>query len=101
MSRDTEPKFKCDRCGLCCRKLKGSPLAMLDRGDGVCRYLNDDNLCTIYENRPLICNVDKLYDNKYSGRITREAYHLLQEQACKKLKEEANQLLGDMNAFTL
>lgn len=101
MSRDTEPKFKCDRCGLCCRKLKGSPLAMLDRGDGVCRYLNDNNLCSIYENRPLVCNVDKLYDNQYSGRITREAYHLLQEQACKKLKEEANQLLGDMNAFTL
>ena len=47
--------FYCDRCGACCRNLRKSKLyAELDRGDGTCRYLAG-NLCSIYENRPLLC----------------------------------------------
>ena len=43
------------RCLLPC--LAGSLLlAELDRGDGVCRHLNDkSNLCRIYDDRPPIC----------------------------------------------
>ena len=41
--------FECDKCGACCRSLKRSELySKLDRGDGVCKYLND-NLCSIYD----------------------------------------------------
>ncbi len=31
----------------------------LDRGDGVCRHLTDDNLCAIYETRPKECRIDQ------------------------------------------
>lgn len=87
--------FNCDKCGLCCRQLKKSPflrntqLSLLDRGDGVCRHLKEDNTCAIYEKRPLICNVDKLYDCMLMGKMSREQWYRLQEQGCKKLKEQA------------
>lgn len=39
--------FKCDKCGECCRHLdKSEEYRELDRGDGVCKYL-DQNLCSI------------------------------------------------------
>ena len=35
--------FHCDKCGICCRSLRRSPLySGLDRGDGVCRYLDGE-----------------------------------------------------------
>jgi Fe-S-cluster containining protein len=79
--------FHCDRCGLCCRLLTGIPqLAAFDRGDGVCRYLVD-NLCSIYENRPDICNVDKMYIYFSSG-MTHKQYDKLMEDSCKLIKKK-------------
>lgn len=50
--------FPCVRCGLCCRRVGFTPL---DRGDGICRNLDETtNLCRIYETRPDICRVDRL-----------------------------------------
>lgn len=52
--------FECDKCGACCRSLKCSELySKLDRGDGVCKYLND-NLCSIYDTRPVLCRVESV-----------------------------------------
>lgn len=55
--------FPCIACGQCCRNVHLSPLTeYLSRGDGVCKYLdNFTNLCTIYEERPLICKVKEYY----------------------------------------
>lgn len=54
--------FKCDMCGECCRNLDKSPIYdKLHNGDGICIYLNG-NLCSIYNDRPLICRVEKAYD---------------------------------------
>lgn len=79
--------FKCDVCGCCCRNLKNSELyAELDRGDGVCKYLSG-NLCSIYENRPLLCRVDESYDLLFSSLMTREEFYKRNEKGCKKLKE--------------
>ena len=41
----------------------------LDRGDGVCRYLKG-NLCSIYEDRPLLCRVDESYEIYYKSLIS-------------------------------
>lgn len=80
--------FNCDRCGICCRSLDKSELyKFLDRGDGVCRYLNG-NLCSIYNQRPLICNVDACYNLYYKNTMTLEEFYNLNYQACKKLKEK-------------
>ena len=80
--------FKCSQCGVCCRHLDRSELYReLDRGDGVCRYLKG-NLCSIYENRPLLCRIDESYDKFFSEIYTRDEYYRLNEQACKILQSE-------------
>ena len=79
--------FKCDRCGCCCRNLDKNPLyAQLDRGDGVCVYLEGD-LCGIYNDRPLICRIDDCYDRFFSSVMSKEEYYRVNREACKKLKE--------------
>ena len=80
--------FKCDGCGECCRHLDRSELyAELDRGDGVCKFLNG-NLCTIYKDRPILCNIDKSYELYFSKVYDKEIYYQINYEACKKLKKE-------------
>lgn len=76
----------CDKCGICCRHLDRSRLyADLDRGDGICRYLND-NECSIYNERPLLCRVDESYETFFSELYSREEYYRINREACKMLK---------------
>lgn len=78
--------FQCDKCGACCRNLRLSSLYKeLDRGDGVCKYL-DGNLCSIYDNRPLICRVDDSYNVLFKDKLSREEYYRLNYESCIKLK---------------
>ncbi len=78
--------FKCIQCGNCCRHLERSELYKdLDRGDGVCRYLSD-NLCSIYEDRPLLCRSEESYNEYFSEIYTREEYYRLNEETCIKLQ---------------
>lgn len=78
--------FNCNKCGACCRNLKLSSIYRdLDRGDGVCKYL-DGNLCSIYLKRPLICRVDESYELLYKEKISLDEYYQLNYEACKKLK---------------
>ena len=80
-------KFECDQCGICCKLLKGIPqLAAFDRGDGVCIHLRD-NLCTIYESRPDICNVEKMYVF-FKNQMTEEEYLSLMAASCRELKKK-------------
>lgn len=83
--------FPCDCCGCCCKNLSKTKEHMkLDRGDGVCRYLQN-NLCSIYEHRPLACRIDENYELFYSDKMTLEEYYRLGIEVCKKLKEECQQ----------
>lgn len=67
-------KFPCDQCGICCMHIdRVECLKELDRGDGQCKYLIN-HLCSIYEKRPDICNVDKMYELFFQNKMTREAY---------------------------
>lgn len=80
--------FKCDKCGICCKKLHMSPLYVeLDRGDGICKFLND-NLCYIYETRPLLCRVDESYDAFFSSTMSKDEYYRLNYKSCNKFKNE-------------
>ncbi len=83
-------KFECDCCGLCCRKLDNNPIYKdLDRGDGTCKNLNlETMLCTIYDERPIICNVDGFYNQYLKHDVQYEDYVLMNIESCKKLKEE-------------
>ncbi len=78
--------FKCRKCGLCCKSLKNNPLYKdLDRGDGVCKYLAG-NLCTIYDNRPLLCRVDESYEQFFKDDYTKEEYYNMNYEVCKMLQ---------------
>lgn len=79
--------FKCDMCGECCRNLDKSELySALDRGDGVCIYL-DGNKCTVYEKRPLVCRVDESYDAFFKSFMSRKEYYSLNYASCDLLKK--------------
>lgn len=81
--------FSCDGCGLCCRHLKQVPqLAAFDRGDGVCVNLNEKGLCSVYDHRPEICNVDLMYEKYFHKFFTLEEYYKLNYAQCEKLKKE-------------
>ena len=69
-------KFPCTMCGSCCKRIDklvadapltsrlfGLPIEMFDfpykwDENGVCEKLTEDGLCSIYENRPDICNLE-------------------------------------------
>lgn len=68
---------------------KSSIYSELDRGDGVCYFLDDDSkLCSIYENRPLICNVDEMYKRFFREEMTKEEYYNLNYESCKNIKRK-------------
>jgi Fe-S-cluster containining protein len=61
--------FPCTSCGSCCRRIDQAVenMSAIDedyifpyRWDetGRCEMLTDDNLCKVYDNRPIICNID-------------------------------------------
>lgn len=80
--------FPCDKCGECCRNLQMSELYKgLDRGDGVCRYL-DGNLCSIYQTRPLLCRIDESYDYFFKDSMTRDEFYRANLQVCSELKRK-------------
>ena len=79
--------FKCDKCGSCCRNLNLSNLySELDRGDGVCKFL-DGNLCLIYDERPLLCRIDESYDAFFSKEMSRDEYYRINKIMCDELKK--------------
>lgn len=80
--------FKCDKCGACCKNLDKSPVYdELNSGNGVCKYLVG-NLCSIYENRPLLCRVDESYEILFKDTMTRSEYYKLNYKFCDKLKKQ-------------
>lgn len=80
--------FKCDQCGECCRHLKDvSVYADLDRGDGVCKYLND-NLCSIYDTRPLLCRIDECFELFFKEQYSLDEFYRLNTEICNQLKNK-------------
>lgn len=80
-------EFKCDMCGECCRHVDKIPgISGLDRGDGVCKYLTEKNLCSIYNSRPNICRGEYLYRAQFSEMPVDE-YYAMMYKFCEKLKE--------------
>lgn len=79
--------FKCDQCGICCRNIGGiEELADYHSGDGICKYLLPNNLCSIYNERPIWCNVDLYYECFLRDKMTRAEWYALNEKACSGLK---------------
>lgn len=84
-------KFPCIACGLCCRKARLIPhLAQFINQNGICSYLDiKTNDCTIYKNRPNICNIHAMYELYFKNEMTETEYILRNLQACYELNIEA------------
>ena len=66
--------FPCTKCGLCCKQLANTlanqhslPQKLQDllsifpyrpKPDGSCPKLTEDGLCSVYDSRPIICNIN-------------------------------------------
>jgi len=79
--------FLCSKCGVCCKHI-AKLLPHFDRGDGVCKHLTEDNLCSIYDHRPFVCNVDEIYNKCFRGRMTVEEFYDITGKACKILQDQ-------------
>jgi len=95
---DNKP-FPCSGCGACCRRVNQAvanigaksvpeehPLYFPYSWDekGVCEKLVD-NRCSVYENRPMMCDVEKVAE--YLG-IEREEFFKINARACNMLIDE-------------
>lgn len=72
----------------CCKRVNLlSETAMMDRGDGVCRYLDEvSGNCLVYESRPDICRVDRQYEMHFQRKMTWDVFVQVNEAACRKLQ---------------
>lgn len=86
----SDKHFQCNKCGLCCKSVGTSSIyADLDRGDGTCRFFQDEtNLCSIYYNRPLRCNIEGYYEKYLKDIMTKEEFFQLNYAACNNLKNK-------------
>ena len=87
-------KFLCSQCGACCRtsmKERGAEKHGLPiKEDGSCGHLVG-NLCSIYENRPEICNVQQtmervVKEGKWKNNID---FYKFVTKNCHELIDEA------------
>lgn len=84
--------FPCTGCGLCCKHIANvQELEGYDLGNGTCRYFdNTSNSCTIYETRPDICRVDKMFDLMYNKEFTQEEFYIANAKVCNSLQEHSD-----------
>ena len=99
--------FPCTSCGQCCRLIglhfdhsnpvyQNSPQAAKDlmdnfphpiNSDNSCSMLDENGLCSIYEDRPIICNT------KYAPQLlnlTKPQFNNYMAQSCNKLIDDAD-----------
>ena len=88
---ESNNKFKCQQCGACCKLVGLSVIpeikALAKENTDACRYLTSDNLCSIYEERPICCQVDGSYEQliKQTGK-TREEWYKENYKSCTYLR---------------
>jgi len=82
--------FPCTVCGLCCQNISNiKELKEFDLGNGVCKYFDYSTRgCSIYEDRPDVCRVDKMFDLVYYKEFTREEFYIANAKICNFLQEQ-------------
>jgi hypothetical protein len=96
-----QDKFKCTGCGCCCKRID-KVLAIAEtlpedmkedlafpysHNNGVCEKLNEEGKCSIYNERPLICNFEE--SRKYFG-FTDYEFNKIVVPSCNEMMEEDN-----------
>ena len=80
--------FPCSNCGLCCQNISTvKELKDFDLGNGICKfYVTETQSCGIYETRPDICRVDKMFTLKYYKDYSKEEFYKLNAKACNEIQ---------------
>jgi Fe-S-cluster containining protein len=83
--------FPCTGCGQCCKRIKDihylfpAPFTFPYKHiNGVCEKLVD-NKCSVYDDRPLICNIDKMIEYR---EFDKEEYYAENIAACNQIMDE-------------
>lgn len=90
--------YPCTGCGCCCKRIENAVSAYENIDEeyefpyswdenGKCSELMDDNSCRVYENRPLLCNIDKFIEAYSMDKVM--AYEM-NISACNKMMDEDN-----------
>ena len=81
--------FPCTSCGQCCKNVHLSEQTKyLNRGDGTCSHFDDSSLlCTIYEQRPLICRIEEYHERYLSHLYDWVGFVKMNLEVCKQLKK--------------
>lgn len=83
-----DEKYPCSKCGMCCRNIGHvMELQCYDLGNGICKFL-ENNLCSIYYNRPLVCRVDYMYERYFKEYCDKSTFFEKNMEVCRKLKEQ-------------
>lgn len=88
-SGEQQKPFICYRCGACCRTLPSMPeFEGMHDGEGGCiNFDPETNLCRIYPDRPLPCNVLDSYMEQFRGRMKWNDYVDKMMRACFLLRQ--------------
>lgn len=81
--------FPCTGCGACCKHIENSiELKDFNLGNGTCKYLDTiDNSCKIYDKRPDICKVDKMFEIEYYKTFSRKNFYVKNAEVCNYLQD--------------
>lgn len=87
--------FPCIACGLCCQNsYLVYELRTLMSDEGICENFDKKTKkCKIYKSRPLICNVDEMYKQKYCYKMSKKEFYLANLRICYNL----NFMYGNKN----
>ncbi len=109
MKPQPEMKFNCTSCGECCRRLKtilthhrttkdarmkpalknaAREFPYEPNSDGSCPMLKD-NQCSVYEDRPLLCDFKKLYTQHPEIAKTELEWYLVNARVCNYFIDQA------------
>ena len=82
----------CSRCGECCRHISGiEELRDFNSGNGVCKFLNG-NICRIFDNRPIACNAERLYYERFADKLSKDDFYDLVVRYCRYFQNLKNSI---------
>ncbi len=89
--------YPCTKCGCCCKRvnvavertkdIEGLEFPYKWDETGRCEMLTDDNLCSVYDDRPLLCNIDKVIE---VFKIDKKEFYKQNTAACNELMDLEN-----------
>ncbi|GAB3024278.1 hypothetical protein GCM10027051_31100 [Niabella terrae] len=85
-------KYPCTGCGACCRQVATSVAQINEFIDyefpyswdetGKCEMLDESNMCKVYDDRPVICNVEKFAELTGLDKL---AFYKMNAKFCNNL----------------